>query len=80
VDHARRLMIEHNVRRLPVIGRDHHLVGIVNFADTEGRATPVKKATRATFHKKKAIMVTFHKKKTDSYGRPHNSPLTMWLL
>jgi CBS domain-containing protein len=52
VDHARRLMIEHNVRRLPVIGRDHHLVGIVNFADTEGRATPVKKATRATFHKK----------------------------
>jgi CBS domain-containing protein len=65
VEHARRLMSEYNVRRLPVIDRDHHLVGIINFADTEGRAAPVKKAIR----------VTFHKEKTDSYGRPHKVPI-----
>ena len=30
VEHARRLMSEYNVRRLPVIDRDHHLVGFIN--------------------------------------------------
>jgi CBS domain-containing protein len=65
VEHARRLMSEYNVRRLPVIDRDHHLVGFINVGDTEGRAKPVKKA----------IKVTFHKEKTDSYGRPHKVPI-----
>jgi CBS-domain-containing membrane protein len=65
MEHARKLMTEYNVRRLPVIDRDHRLVGIINFADTEGRETPVKKA----------VKVTFHKEKTDSHGHPHMVPI-----
>ena len=29
-EHARELMAEHGLCRLPVIDRDHHLVGIIN--------------------------------------------------
>lgn len=60
-EHARELMDAHEVRRLPVINRDHHLVGVINLRDLEGR-----EASR-----KKTMKVTFHKEKTDSYGRPH---------
>ncbi len=61
VEQARQLMAEHNVRRLPVIDRHHHLVGIIKLADIEGQGKPVKKA----------VKVTFHKDMTDSYGHPH---------
>ena len=61
VEQARQLMAEHNVRRLPVIDRHHHLVGIIKLADIEGQGKPVKKA----------VKVTFHKDKTDSSGHPH---------
>ena len=61
VEQARQLMAEHNVRRLPVIDRHHHLVGIIKLADIEGQVKPVKKA----------VKVTFHKDKTNSYGHPH---------
>ena len=65
VEQARQLMTEHNLRRLPVIDRDHHLVGIVKLPDLQGQSTPIKKA----------VKVTFHKEKTDSYGRPHKVPI-----
>jgi CBS domain-containing protein len=65
VEQARQLMAEHNVRRLAVIDRDHHLVGILKLADIEGQVKPIKKA----------VKVTFHKQKTDSYGRPHKVPI-----
>ena len=61
MEQARQLMAEHNVRRLPVIDRHHHLVGVIKLADIEGQVKPVKKA----------VKVTFHKDKTDSYGHPH---------
>ena len=61
VEQARQLMAEHNVRRLPVIDRHHHLVGIIKLADIEGQGKPVKKA----------VKVTFHKDMTDSSGHPH---------
>jgi CBS-domain-containing membrane protein len=64
-EHAQELMTEHNVRRLPVIDHDYHLVGIVKLSDLQGQETPVKKA----------IKVTFHKEKTDSYGHPHQVPI-----
>src|SRR5512147_3005383 len=34
VEQARQLMAEHNVSRLPVIDRDHHLVGITSNSPT----------------------------------------------
>src|SRR5512133_3915410 len=58
-------MAEHNVSRLPVIDRDHHLVGIIKLADIEGQVKPVKKA----------VKVTFHKDMIDSSGHPHKVPL-----
>jgi CBS domain-containing protein len=61
VEQARQLMAEHNVRRLPVIDRHHHLVGIIKLADIEGQGKPVKKA----------VKVTFHKDMTDSSGHSH---------
>jgi CBS domain-containing protein len=64
-EHARELMAEHNLRRLPVIDHDHHLVGIVKLPDLEGQSTSIKKA----------LKVSFHKEKTDSYGRPHKVPI-----
>jgi CBS-domain-containing membrane protein len=53
------------LRRLPVVDRDHQLVGIIKLADLEGESTSVKKA----------LKVSFHKDKTDSYGRPHKVPV-----
>jgi CBS domain-containing protein len=69
-EHARELMAEHGLRRLPVIDRDHHLVGIVKLADLQGESTSVKKA----------LKVTFQKEKTDSYGRPHKVPLKTFYI
>jgi CBS-domain-containing membrane protein len=65
VEQARQLMAEHNVSRLPVIDRDHHLVGIIRLADIEGQVKPVKKA----------VKVTFHKDMIDSSGHPHKVPV-----
>ena len=65
VEQARQLMAEHNVSRLPVIDRDHHLVGIIKLADIEGQVKPVKKA----------VKVTFYKDKIDSSGQPHKVPI-----
>ena len=65
VEQARQLMTEYNVRRLPVIDRDHHLVGVIKLADIEGHEKPIKKA----------VKVTFHKEKTDSYGHQHKVPI-----
>lgn len=64
-EHVRELMAEHNLSRLPVIDRDHRLVGIIRLVDLEGGSKSVKKA----------LKVIFHKQKTDSYGRPHNVPV-----
>jgi CBS domain-containing protein len=61
IEHAKALMAEHNVRRLPVIDREHRLVGVLKLSILEGHGGPIKKA----------VKVTFHKEKTDSYGRPH---------
>jgi CBS domain-containing protein len=61
VEQARQLMAEHNVSRLPVIDRDHRLVGIIKLADIEGQVKPVKKA----------VKVTLHKDMIDSSGHPH---------
>jgi CBS domain-containing protein len=64
-DHARDLMLEHHVRHLPVIDRNHTLVGMVELSRVGGG----EKA------QKKSMKVTFHKEKTDSYGRPHKVPV-----
>lgn len=64
-EHARELMAEHGLRRLPVVDRDHQLVGIIKLADLEGESTSVKKA----------LKVSFHKDKTNSYGRPQKVPV-----
>ena len=65
VEQARQLMAEHNVSRLPVIDRDHHLVGIIKLADIEGHVKPVKKG----------VKVTFHKDMINSSGHPHKVPI-----
>jgi CBS domain-containing protein len=65
VEQALQVMTEHNVSRLPVINRDHHLVGIIKLTDIEGQVKPAKKA----------VKVTFHKDKTDSYGHQHKVPI-----
>jgi CBS-domain-containing membrane protein len=69
-EHARELMADHNIRRLPVIDHDHRLVGIVKLPELEGQELQTKKA----------IKVTLQKEKTDSYGRPHKVPIrTMYI-
>ena len=64
-EHANQLMLEHSLRRLPVIDRNHHLVGVVTLPDVQQQDTPRKKGTK----------VTFHRELTDSYGRPHQVPI-----
>ncbi len=61
VEHARRLMNEHTVRRLPVIDRQNRLVGLLSLSDLEGGIAP----------HKKGVKVVFHKEVTDSRGQPH---------
>ena len=72
VEQARQLMAEHNVSRLPVIDRDHHLVGIIKFADIEGQVKPVEKAVKVTFHKD---MTDFPGTRTKYRSRPYTSPV-----
>jgi CBS domain-containing protein len=64
-DEVKRLMVEHNVSRLPVIDDGHGLIGIVSSSNIDGRPAP----------RKKSVHVTFHKEKTDAYGRPHKVPV-----
>ena len=59
-DEAKSLMEEHNLRRLPVIDNQHHLVGILSRKDVGLTNTP----------RKAPVKVTFKKEKTDGYGRP----------
>lgn len=66
---VKRRMAEHNVTRLPVIDKDHHLVGVVSTSNI-GDDGPGSKASR-----KKSVGVTFSKEKTDAYGRPHKVPV-----
>lgn len=65
VEHARELMLERGVRRLPIINEEHRLIGVVALPDLEGGPIP----------RSKSVKVTFHKEKTDSYGRPHKVPV-----
>lgn len=65
VEAAKQRMVEHDIRRLPVIDDAYRLCGVVSrkqlgLADAP-RKTPVK--------------VTFQKTKTDSYGRQHKVPI-----
>lgn len=55
VEHAKELMVEHNVRRLPVIDHQHRLIGVIRLSALEGQSGPIKKAVKVTY----------------SYGRPH---------
>lgn len=64
-DEAKELMEEHRLSRLPVINRQHKLIGVISAADLEGRSEV----------KKKAYKVTMSRQKTDSYGRPHKVAL-----
>ncbi|QLH40705.1 MAG: CBS domain-containing protein [Defluviicoccus sp.] len=61
IEHARTMMNEHRVRRLPVIDKHNRLVGLVALADLEGGISP----------HKKGMKVVFHKEVTDSRGQPH---------
>lgn len=65
VEHARNLMVERGVRRLPIIDPQHRLIGLVGFPDLDGGPTP----------RSKSVKVTFNKEITDSYGRPHKVPV-----
>jgi CBS domain-containing protein len=64
-EEAKALMEEHRISRLPVISREHKLLGVISAADLEGRSEV----------KKKPYKVTMYRQKTDSYGRPHKVPL-----
>jgi CBS domain-containing protein len=64
-EEAKGLMEEHGISRLPVINRQHKLVGVISASELEGRSEV----------KKKPYKVTMSREKTDSYGRPHKVPL-----
>ena len=64
-EHAKALMNEHHIRRLPVINRDLQLIGVVTLANMD-QESPLRKS---------AMKVVFHKEKTDAYGRSHKVPL-----
>jgi CBS domain-containing protein len=67
-EEAARLMEEHQVRRLPVLGQDHRLVGIVSLDDLSGRRDLKTKPHRVIFHKTLT---------TSSSGQPRNVPLAI---
>lgn len=51
VEEAARLMEEHRVRRLPVLGQDHRLVGIVSLTDLLGHRDRKTRVHRVVFYK-----------------------------
>ena len=51
VEEAVRLMQEFRVRRLPVLGQDHRLLGIVSLSDLDGRQDPQTRPHRVVFYK-----------------------------
>lgn len=63
-EEAKALMSEHNVRRLPVIDKEHHVIGVLSRSNLFG-ATPAKKP----------IKVTFHRQMTDGRGQPRKVPV-----
>jgi CBS domain-containing protein len=67
-EEAAQLMEEHRVRRLPVLGQDHRLVGIVSLDDLSGRQDRETKPHRVVFHKTLT---------TSSSGQPRNVPLAV---
>ncbi len=67
-EEAAQLMKEHQVRRLPVLGQDHRLVGIVSLDDLSGRRDLKTKPHRVVFHKSLT---------TSSFGQPRNVPLAI---
>lgn len=64
-EEAQGLMDEYGISRLPVISREHQLLGVVSTATLEGGSEA----------KRKPYKVTMYRHKTDSYGRPHKVPL-----
>ncbi len=64
-EEARNLMDEHGISRLPVINRQHRLIGVISAAELLGGSEA----------KSKPYKVTMYRHKTDSYGRPHKVPL-----
>ena len=64
-EEARGLMDEYGISRLPVISREHQLLGVISAATLEGGSEA----------KRKPYKVTMYRHKTDSYGRPHKVPL-----
>jgi CBS domain-containing protein len=64
VEDARRIMVENQVRRLPVLDRRRRLVGIVSIHDLAGGGM-----------KPKPYQVTFYKSLTSSQGQARNVPL-----
>lgn len=65
VEEATALMTERRIRRLPIIDREHHLLGQVTRDQLGMPAAPPMSS----------VKVTFSKTKTDSYGRPHKVPI-----
>ncbi len=68
VEAAARLMAEHRVRRLPVLGRDHRLVGILSRDDLAGRRELTTKPHRVVFYREVI---------TSGSGQPHKVPLAI---
>lgn len=64
-EEAQGLMNEYGISRLPVISREHQLLGVISAATLEGGSEA----------KRKPYKVTMYRHKTDSYGRPHRVPL-----
>ena len=64
-EEAQGLMNEYGISRLPVISREHQLLGVISAATLEGGSEA----------KRKPYKVTMYRHKTDSYGRPHKVPL-----
>lgn len=65
VEEARALLAEYEIARLPVITKEHKLLGVLTLAELEGKSES----------KLKPYKVTLYREKTDSYGRPHKVPL-----
>lgn len=65
VEEVKELMAQYGVRRLPVVDREHKVLGVLSRERLEGKEEP----------QEKPVKVTMYREKTDSYGRPHKVPL-----